>query len=274
MKPIYEYFDYRKFLNDYYNEKKALKKSFSYQTFALKAGFKSKGYIKDVLDGKKNLSEESIFSLGRALELNERDFGYFKNLVLFNQSRTHAQREHFFKQLVELNTTGSSKIILSDNYEFYSHWYHNTIRELVTFFDFKGDYSILARQLKPQITSREARQSVELLLKLGMIQLCGETYAQTSPDITTGDTVNSLSIESFHIQNLRIASESIELFNSEERDISCIIASMDEHQFKEVKKEICNFRNKIVTLINRLEEQTKGNRKVCTIAIQLFPTTK
>lgn len=274
MKQIYDYFDYRKFLVDYYNEKKSHKQTFSYQVLANKAGFRSKSYIKDVIDGKKNLSEDSIFSLGRALELTDQEFSYFKNLVLFNQARTHAQREHFFKLLIDLNSSDSSKVVISDNYEFYSCWYHNTIRELVTFVDFKGDYSILSRQLHPQITPRQARQSVELLLKLGMIRSNGDKYEQTSPDITTGDSVSSVYISKFHLQNLKLASESIELCCASERDVSCIIATIDDNQFREVKKEIQSFRKKLVNLINRMEKNPTGKKRVYNMAIQLFPTSK
>jgi len=273
VKSIFEYFDYRKFLNDYYCDKKALKKTFSYQSLANKAGFKSKGYIKDVIDGKKNLSEESAFALGQALELNNQEFCYFKDLVYFNQARTHAQREHFFKQLIETNNPGKSKLIVGDCYEFYSSWYHNTIRELATYFDFKGDYAVLGRQLKPQITAREAKASVELLLKLGMIEQKENLYIQTNPHITTGDTVSSLSIENFHLQNLRLAAESIHLCVSTERDISCIITSLDDVQSTLIKKEIQGFRKKLVTIINSLDNNT-DRKRVYTIAFQLFPTTK
>jgi uncharacterized protein (TIGR02147 family) len=274
VKLIYEYFDYRKFLVDYYNEKKVLKQTFSYQVLANKAGFKSKGYIKDVIDGKKNLSDDSVFSLGRALELDDQAFDYFKNLVFFNQARTHAQREHFFKRLIDNNISHESKIVVSDNYEFYSHWYHNTIRELVTYVDFQGDYSVLAKQLHPQISPKEVRQSIELLLKLGMIRKCGDKYEQVNPDITTGDTVASVCIGNFHLENLKLASESIEQCTAQERDISCIIATMDEKQFLEVKKEVLNFRKKIVALINGMESESHGKKRVYNMAIQLFPTSK
>jgi uncharacterized protein (TIGR02147 family) len=274
VKSIFDYFDYRIFLNDFYVDKKSQRTSFSYQSLANKAGFKSKGYIKDVIDGKKNLSEESVFALGRALEFTDEEFNYFKNLVYFNQARTNAQREHFFKFLIDLKNPGEAKLIIAEQYSFYSKWYHNTIRELVTYFDFKGDYALLGRQLTPQITQREARASVELLLKLGLLEYDGCKYIQTNPVITTGDTVTSLSIGNFHLENLKLAADSINTCISEERDISCVIGSMTESQFKAVKKEIQLFRNKIITLLNETESDTTIKKRVYTIAFQLFPNTK
>ncbi len=53
MPNIFNYMDYREFLEDFYDEQKSANKAFSYQYFANKAGFKSKSFIKLVIDGKK-----------------------------------------------------------------------------------------------------------------------------------------------------------------------------------------------------------------------------
>ena len=190
MPNIYNYLNYREWLLDFYREKKAAKSSYSYMLFATAAGFKSKSFLADVIEGKKNLSAESIFALSTVLCLSEIEFTYFKNLVAFNQAKTHVQKDHFFKLLVESNRLVQSKLVLSDKYAFYSEWYHNTIRELVTILDFKDNFALLARHVKPQITPRKARQSVELLQKLGFIIKKGDRYEQIDRDITTGDTVS------------------------------------------------------------------------------------
>ncbi len=41
MENIFQYIDYRKFLSDYYNEKKRADRRFSYRAFAMSAGLKS-----------------------------------------------------------------------------------------------------------------------------------------------------------------------------------------------------------------------------------------
>ncbi|NLE02187.1 MAG: TIGR02147 family protein [Fibrobacter sp.] len=75
---IFNYIDYREFLEDFYHEQKARNKAFSFQFFANKAGFKSKSFIKLVIDGKKNLTEESMEKLNNVLKLSEKSFSILR----------------------------------------------------------------------------------------------------------------------------------------------------------------------------------------------------
>jgi uncharacterized protein (TIGR02147 family) len=271
---IYNYLNFRDYLFDFYREKKSVNPSYSYQVLANVAGFKSKSFIADVIDGKKNCSEASVFALRKVLGFSDSDFAYFKNLVSFNQARSHAQKNHFFKLMVESNYLVKAKLVLSDNYAFYSEWYHNTVRELITIFNFKDNFALLARKIKPAISERKARQSVELLLKLGFIVKKNDRYEQADSDITTGDTVSSLAIENFHLQNLNLAGESIDSCSGPERDISCLIAALSKTKFELIKKELQDFRKKLVTYINQPEESAGGGKRVYHINMQLFPTSE
>ena len=57
---LFRYDDYRKFLKDWYNNAKASRGSFSFRTFSKRAGFKSTNIFKLVMDGDRNLTEESL----------------------------------------------------------------------------------------------------------------------------------------------------------------------------------------------------------------------
>ena len=55
MKPITEYTDYRKVIQDFFDEKKRTS-AFTWRNFAKSAGFSSAIFLKYVCEGKKNLS--------------------------------------------------------------------------------------------------------------------------------------------------------------------------------------------------------------------------
>ena len=59
MKEIVEYTDYRKFIQDYYDERKR-NSAFSWQEFARNAGFSSAVFLKYVSEGKKNHTKTNI----------------------------------------------------------------------------------------------------------------------------------------------------------------------------------------------------------------------
>ncbi len=245
---IFKYIDYREFIEDFYDEQKAENKAFSFQYFANKAGFKSKSFLKLVIDGKKNLTSDSMQKLNNVLKLNEKAFSYFCNLVAFNQTRSIQQRNYYFEKLSQYNKRSTARTVILDQYEIYSKWYYNTLRELVTAFDFKGDFELLGKKLKPAISARKAREAVKLLVKLGFIEIKGDKYFQCDPLITTGDEVRSLAISNFHIQNLGLAISSIDTVKSCTRDISCLVLGLSDEGFNRVKDEIQQFRKKLLDI--------------------------
>jgi len=52
---VYAYLDYRAFLRDYYAERKAASRAFSYRAFSKRAGVSAPNYLKLVIDGKRSL---------------------------------------------------------------------------------------------------------------------------------------------------------------------------------------------------------------------------
>jgi uncharacterized protein (TIGR02147 family) len=271
MPDIFKYLDYREFLDDFYLEKKRGNPRYSFQLLAQQAGFKSKSFIKLVIDGKKNLTEESADRLNKALKLPEKSFAYFKDLVEFNQSSSLPVRNYCFEKLLSYNKRSSARLLLQQQYEFYMKWYHNTIRELACSVDFKDDYEMLGKLVKPSITARKARLSVDLLKRLGLIRKkTGGCYEQVDSLITTGDDVRALAILNFHQQNLFLAGQSLETVQSAQRDVSCVILGLSDAGFGKVKNEIKKFREKLLDIA----QQEKKIQNVYHLNIQLFPTSE
>ncbi len=267
---VFEYTNYRKFLLDFYHEQKSKNESFSYQIMANKAGFRSKSFIKLVIDGKKNLTRESALKINSVIKLNEKAFSYFEDLIAFNQAKTLKLRNLFFEKLSGYNPRNPARLVLQYEYEFYSKWYHNTIREIVTAIQFKEDYSWLARQLNPPISPKQAKESVQLLLKLNLIQKDENGYQLTDKILTTGDEVKSLAVSNFHFQNLNLAAKSIESTSSGERDISCLVAGLSLENFHVVKEEIQKFRKRIL----EIAQQEENVNRVYHINFQFFPSSE
>ena len=95
---IFKYLDYREFLQDYYRIRKEANSSFSLRAFSDKIGFKAKDFISRVMQGEKNLSEQSIQKVASGLRLGKREPEYFAALVLFKQAETAEERNtHYAK---------------------------------------------------------------------------------------------------------------------------------------------------------------------------------
>ena len=99
MPSIFNYHDYRKFLGDYYEEKKTSRSAFSYQNFSRSAGFHSKSFMFNVINDIKNLSRASVVKICEALELSKTEAAYFENLVYFNQAPNFTERNFYYEKL-------------------------------------------------------------------------------------------------------------------------------------------------------------------------------
>jgi uncharacterized protein (TIGR02147 family) len=271
MPNVFEYTNYKKFLVDYYNNKKSINSNYSYQIFSQKAGFKSKASLANITSGQAALSKKKIFDVAAAMGLNKKETEYFDALVNFNEAKTVNEREFHFGRMSNLVKNSSAAKILEPQYEYYSNWYNGAIRELITLFNFHEDYSVLAKLVDPAISPKQARKSVELLLKLGMIKKTPSgRYEQTTKALTTGDEVKSLALQKYHQRHLALASESIDRHARNLRDISSLTAGVSEKCFKDIKKEIQAFRKHLMEIIGRDEKA----ECVYQVNFQLYPISK
>jgi len=101
MRSIYDYTDYRRFLKDQFLEKKKTNPLFSYRSFNRVAGITSSAFLKQVLDGKRNLGNRGIQMVARGFCLTEAETRHFEYLVKFNQSETEAERDLYSRALTE-----------------------------------------------------------------------------------------------------------------------------------------------------------------------------
>ena len=272
VKTIYEYHDYRPFLRDYYEEKKAAS-GFTYRDFAKCAGMNSSSWLLHLIKGSKNLSSRSAPKAASAMKLNKSETKYFEALVRFTQARDSEERDRFFRILLGLKRKLKISRIAGDQYEYYSKWHHPVIRSLVSKVDFGGgggnhDFSRLGRCLIPPIPAREARKSVRLLEKLGFIAL-GEDgrYTQTQAAVSTGDEVTSLSVINYHKQVSRLAEGIHDHSAKAERDISALTLGIGEKDFLRIKARIQAFRKEIMELAAASESPDR----VYQLNFQFFP---
>jgi uncharacterized protein (TIGR02147 family) len=162
MDDLYSYTDYRRFLKDYYESHKAKNPSFSYRYLANKAGVNSSAFFKFIIEGKRNLTKQSIIKIAAALRLTGNESEYFENLVFFNQAKTIKEKDLFFSRLMEHKKTRKVAPIGEEYYEYFAQWYHCVIRELIVMADFADDWERLGRLLKPRIGAKQAKQSAAM----------------------------------------------------------------------------------------------------------------
>lgn len=252
MKSILNYTNYRIFLKDYYEEEKKKKSFFSYQYLADHCGFKSKSYLYKVIRGEKALALTGAEKIGSFLKLKKRELDYFRAIVMFTNAEDYEKREYYFKKLQKLSKKSDLSKLRQNQFEYFNNWYNAVIRELVSIIDWNNDYSILAKSVIPSITEKEAKDSVKLLLKCGLISIDKDgEYHRCDIVITTGEDIQSLAVSNFQRKNLELASKAIERFPRSDRDISSLTVSVSKDGAKRVAAELARCRKKLISIVSK-----------------------
>lgn len=274
MPTVFEYTDYRKYLADWFEKKQKEQPAFSYGVFARKAGFTDKGFFHNVIHGKRDLTKESLVKVSLAIGHSKAEAEYFENLVFFNKATELKDRNYFYEKLNGVKTTEKAAVeaqqTRKDQYNFYSQWYHCAIRSLIDMYPFKDDYHWLAKNVFPPITPKQAKKSVELLEKLGLIQRQKNgTYTLTSKNITTGNEIVSLAVHNFHRESADLAKNALESLPLDKRNITGLTLGISEKTYFQISEEIQQFRSKIV----RIAGQDEKADRTYQLNFHLFPIT-
>lgn len=244
---LFDYFDYREYLHDYYLFHKKKNVSYSYRLFARKAKLGSPNYLKLVVDGKRRITDRTLYQFARGLGLSRDEEKYFRELVMYQEVSDPDSKEQHLRSLLKYQEKQRTATPLrSDKIKLLLDWHHSVIRELVATKGFKEDPAWISRRLGGKITETQAKESVELLVRLHFVQRDSEgRLYQREPLLTTSDEVPSHVIRGLHRTYLRKAISSIFSVPMDKREMSGLIVSVPNHRLKEVKEEIKEFRRKL-----------------------------
>ncbi|HPG30842.1 MAG TPA: TIGR02147 family protein [bacterium] len=268
---IFQYLDYRKFLTDIFSTFKKKDKNFSHRLFAMKAGFKSSGFFKLVIDGKRNLTEESIYKISKAFALSEPEQDYFKNLVYFNQTADNDAKNIYYQKMINSNGFCKSNKILCEQIEYFTKWYHCVIREIIAIQEGNLSVEQIAKFLEPQITTLEVKESIRLLLSLDLIRKNKNgKYEQTNKILATDPQIASYLVVRFHKEMILNGMKSIDKFEAKDRDITSLTMGISKLKFLQIREKIKECRKEIIKIVNN---DTKVET-VYQLNFQLFPLVK
>jgi uncharacterized protein (TIGR02147 family) len=268
MESIFEYLDYRSFLKDYYEERKSRQSFFSYRLFGTKVGVDA-SYLVKVLIKARHISNGSIARFAAFCGLRDKEAEYFEALVHFVKAKSHKESKLYFEKLLSIKSMDAD-VLLSHQYEYYKKWYHSAIRSALEYHEFTDDYKALAQKLSPAISPKQAKESVALLEKLGLIARdAAGIFRLTNSAVTTGPQWQSLAIRAFQEETIRLSLESLARHPKKSRDVSTVTMNIDEQDFEELRERIREFRSTVIKFVN---EETKPDRTY-QLNIQLFPLT-
>ncbi len=265
---IFSYFDYAKYLRDHYDHTHSRNPWYSYRYIQGRTGV-DPGYLFKVYQGKKHLSETTIPKFAELLKLKEKEAKYFHIMVLFAKSASHEETRIYFEKMLAFSRVGTQKLN-KESYQYYEKWYYSVIRQILSFFPFRGDFKALANMTEPPISRAEAKNAVRVLEKLGLIAPSDNRYTVTSRFITPAKELRSVAIRKYQQDTLLLAQRALENLPKEERDISTVSVTLSNEGLVKARELITTFRADMLELSNKEDRVNRAYH----VNLQLIPVSK
>ena len=269
MKDIVEYTDYRKYIQDYYDERKR-SSVFSWQEFARKAGFSSAVFLKYVCEGKKNLSLGSAGSVANAMGLAGFEQTYFVLMVSYAHAKGDAAKRAAFEERCALAQAHKVRVLGREEFDYYKSWKNSVIRELAPHMPGAKPLE-MARACKQKISAAEVSDTLDFLVKAKLLKKDRNgNFLQTDRAITMG-TVDAVPVAARDLQRQmgEFAIQSLDLPLSE-RMMSGLTLGLTQRAYERIRKELDDCCRRVVAIATE-EDETE---RVYRLNVQLFPMSE
>lgn len=266
---VYDFLDYRAYLNAWFQAKKSANPSYSYRLFARKARGVSPSLLHHVVDGKRNLTPATTEAFVEALGLRAGEAAFFALLVELDQTRDPGERNRIWEQIAATRRFRDARKIEGHGFEYLSNWTLPAIRELATRADFVADPEWIGNALRPRIPAKDAKKALRTLIELGMLVEDGQGgLVPADASVTTPPEVAGLAVHNYHRGMLERAAEAIVAFPPPERHLVAITVSVPASLVPRLKQEANAFLERMMHLCDSAEEDAD---QVMQMNLQLFP---
>ncbi len=269
MKEIVEYTDYRKFIQDYYDERKRCS-AFSWHAFAQKAGFSSDVYLKYVCEGKKNLSVGSAGSVANAMGLVGFEYDYFVLMVSYAHAKNDAAKRAAFEERCALAQAHKIRVLGDEEFNYFKSWKNSVIRELAPHMPGAKPLE-MAHACKQKISAAEVSETLDFLVKAKLLKKDKSgNYQQTDKAIKMAPVeAVPLAARDLQRQMGEFAIQSLDLPLSE-RVMSGYTLGLTNRAYERIKKEMEDFWRRVVAIATEDDETDRVYR----LNLQLFPMSE
>lgn len=269
MKPITEYQDYRKYMRDYYEERKR-SSLFSWREFSRLAGFTSPNYLQLVCEGKSRVSKNGINGVADAMELVGADRDYFCAMVHFGDAKNDEKKMQAFNEMQKIAKENRLRVVDGEAFKYFESWVNPVVRELAPIMPGAKPLE-LARQCYPVVSAADVRYALDFMLHAGFLKKVGEdTYEQTEKVVTGSSEAIPLALRSMNRQMSKFATSAIDDIPPESRHITGVTLGMSENTYQWLVQKLEALRQQVVAMAAKEKEYDKVYR----LNLQLFPLTK
>jgi uncharacterized protein (TIGR02147 family) len=271
MKEIVEYTDYRKFIQDYYDERKRCS-AFSWHAFAQKAGFSSDVYLKYVCEGKKNLSVGSAGSVANAMGLVGFEYDYFVLMVSYAHAKSDGEKRAAFEERCAMARAHKMRVLGDEEFNYFKSWKNSVIREIAPALP-GATHKQLSIASRRRIPTAEIAKILDFLLQSGYLEIDENgCYHQVNRSLKMSgeqNTIRKSVARDLQRQMAELALDALENEPAEKRNMTGLTLGITRDKYAQIVQELAECRRRIVAIA----ASDDSTEEVYRLNMQLFPLT-
>lgn len=267
---VYQFDDFRIYLQQCYNAYKANNKGFSARKFASAAGFTNPGYFNDVIKSKRKLSKNSLSKITKFFKIEGAEEDFLQLLVIYGQSKKAAEREEAYAQILFRRSRSKFQRLNPSLVRYYEDYRYPLVRSAIEVKDFRGDYEALALFLSPPLPTTLVKKIVRDLCEWKLVEQHSDgRYTVSSRFVEPPPTMNQL-VRRLNKIWLEQASDSIQRFSPSERHVSSLLLGISNQTRDAIRKKIEDFQKEIFELI----QQDTQPQTLMQLSLAFFPRSR
>lgn len=274
-----EYTDYRQYLKDVYEFRRATEstglRAYSYSTFSAAADIKSPNYLKLIIEGRRNLSDDMITRFARALRLSRNDADEFRALVLYGQAASPLERNQHLKALADIRAQRAVEAgqINPASLEKVPGWIGWVLYAMADQANVDFDPQILQSLFRAKTSADDIRKSLSKLIAAGELAHDPDGNVIKGRDlIDSPQELPVALIRQLQSELIYLGIESLFRDSPKDREFGALTVAMTEEEFNQVRFELRQLRKRLQKDILVKRKSSKGDR-VYQLNVQLFPVT-
>lgn len=247
-------------------------KQYSYRQLSVDLGFSPTNLVHLIVQGKRPVTERAAQKISEALDLKRDERRYFLSLAQLTRDKEPSLASKTFSEALEIRQGMIAARLSEEEQAYFSAWYHPIIREMILLDKFQEDPAWIAAHISPQITPEQAKESLELLERLGLISRDPSSgrLVQREQTLASGAEVQGEIKNKFHKVSIQQGLEAIDRLEPDQRYLSAMVLSLTKGQMEKVRQEIKVFQQKLLEI-----ERARGDTApecVVRLNLQMFPS--
>ena len=268
---IYEYDDFRVYLQHRYEERCRKDAEYTYRKFAAEASFTNPGFLNDVIKGRRKLSRGAVEKMIGVFSLSEIEAEFFRLLVAYRQAKEPQKQQDIYRKILFRRNRSSFARLNPVQSRYYQDFRYSLIRTAIMTTDFRGDYDALGRFTIPVIPAAQVKKYVRDLCEWSMLsQDTDGKYSVTDRVVEPPDKLRD-QVKQINREWIIQALEPLMKLPADKRHVSSMLLSVSSATRGKILERIENFREEIWGLVNSDGEKADS---MMLLNIQYIPKSR